>query len=162
MRRSGRGGTMVMGGLSGAVLLIVGLLPVVFLDAARRAGSVGRVSPLGLKVMAAVVVVIVVSAGVLLGRTAGGGERRLADLGVASFLAVVTWCVGVLTLVPGLVFLRLSDNRSLNDYGTRFFLEWAVVYVLIAAAALALSHWSLRSLAEEGRRPSRGETARSS
>ncbi len=162
MMRSRRGTATVMGGLSGAVLLAVGLVPVVFLDAARRGGSLGRLSPLGLTVMAAVVVVIVVSAGVLFHRTASGGERRSADLGVASFLAVVTWCVGVLTLVPGLVFLRLSDNRSLNDYGARFFLEWAFVYVLIAAAALGLGHWSLRSLAREGRRPPEAETARSS
>ncbi len=161
MTCSGRGRATMIGGLSGAALLIVGLVPVVFLDAARRAGSLGRLSPLGLTVVAAVVVVIVVSAGVLLHRTAAAGETRLTDLGVASFLAVVTWCVGVLTLVPGLVFLRLSDNRSLNDYGARFFLEWAFVYVLIAAAALGLGHWSLRSLAREGRRPPEAEMARS-
>ncbi len=162
MRRSGRGGATVMGGLGAAVFLIVGLVPVLFLDAARRAGSLGKLSAFGLLVMAAVVVVIVVSAGVLLYRTAGVGETRPVDLWVASFLAVVTWCVGVLILVPSLVFLRLSNNRSLNDYGARFFLEWAFVYVLIAAAALALGHWSLRSLARVSGRPSGAGTVTTS
>jgi hypothetical protein len=147
MTRSRASGATVIGGLGGAVCVLVGLVPVLFLDWARRAGSLGKLSALGLLVMAALVVMIAVSAGVVLFRRAIAGVARPADLWVASFLAVVTWCVGVLSLVPGLVFLRLSDNRSLNDYGARFFLEWALVYVLIAAAAFALGGWSLRSLA---------------
>lgn len=159
MTGSRRGRAWAMGLLGGVVCLLAGLVPVLFLDWARRAGSLGKLSAAGLLVMAAVVVVIAVSAGVVLYRTAIAGEAPPADLWVASFLAVATWCVGVLTLVPGLVFLRLSDNRSLNDYGARFFLEWALVYVLIAAAAFALGSWSLRSLGRAGgRRPAAGAT----
>ncbi len=148
MTRSRRGGATAIAGLSGTVCLIVGLAPVLLLDAARRAGSIGRLSALGLAAMAAVVVVIAVSAGVVLYRAAMSSEPRPADLWVASFLAVVGWSFGVLTLVPGLVFLRLSDNRSLNDHGARFFLEWALIYILIAAVAYALGRWSLRSLSK--------------
>ena len=161
MRRLGRGGPMVMGGLGGVTLVIVGLVPVGFVDSARRAGSIGKVSPLGLQVMAAVVAVIGVSAGVLLYRIVNAGKRFPADLWTASFLVAATWWVGVVTLVPGLVFLRLSDNRSLDDYGARFFLEWTFVYLLIAAAALAFGRWSLRSLAKVGGRPSPPETVTS-
>jgi hypothetical protein len=56
--------------------------------------------------------------------------------------------------VPGLVFLRLTDDRSLDQYGARFFLEWALVYVLIAVVALVLGRWSMRSLAQEQPPPS--------
>ena len=160
MTLSRRGRAMAQGGLGGAVCLVVGLVPVVFLDAARRAGSLGKLSAFGLMATAAVVVAIAASAGVVLYRTAIVGETRPDDVWVASFLAVVTWCVGVLTLVPGLVFLRLSDNRSLNQYGPRFFLEWAFVYILIAATAYALGRWSLRSLAKaDGRQPVTGAPA---
>jgi hypothetical protein len=72
---------------------------------------------------------------------------------VALFLALVAWSSGVLTLVPGLVFLRLSDNRSLSDHGATFFLEWALVYLLIAAVSYRLGHWSLRSLARGSASP---------
>ena len=162
MRDLGRGGSAVVGVLGGAPFFIVGMWPVSFIDSGRRAGSLGKVDLLGLQVMAAVVVVVAVSAGLLLYRTARAGETPAADLWVALSLAVVTWSVGVLTLVPGLVFLRLSDNRSLNDHGATFFLEWTFVYLLIAAAAWALGRWSLRSLAKVGDRPSPPETVASS
>jgi hypothetical protein len=162
MRRLGRGGSAVVGVLGAAVFFIVGIAPVSFIDSGRRAGSLGKVDLLGLQVTAAVVVVIAVSAGLLLYRVARAGEAPAADLWVALFLAVVTWSVGVFTLVPGLVFLRLSDNRSLNDHGATFLLEWAFVYLLIAAAALALGCWSLRSLAKVGDRPSGADTVTSS
>jgi hypothetical protein len=99
--------------------------------------------------MAALVTVIAVSAGIVSYRTAIAAETRPADLRVASFLAFVTWCVGVFTLVPGLVFLRLTEDVSLNDYRARFLAEWALVYIVIAAAAYAVGRWSLRSLAKE-------------
>ncbi len=143
-----------MSGLSFALTLIFGLVPVAFLGWARSAGSLGRLSALGLWVMAALVTVIAVLAGVVLYRQAADAETRPADLWIASFLALVTWCIGVLTLVPGLVFLRLTDDRSLDQYGARFFLEWALVYVLIAVVALVLGRWSMRSLAQEQRPPS--------
>ncbi len=161
MRRLGRGGSAVVGVLGAAAFFIVGVVPVSFIDSGRRAGSLGKVDLLGLQVTAAVVVVVAVSAGLLLHRVARAGEAPAADLWVALFLAVVTWSVGVFTLVPGLVFLRLSDNRSLNDHGATFFLEWAFVYLLIAAAALALGRWSLRSLAKVGDRPSSADTVSS-
>jgi cobalamin synthase len=138
-------------GLSFALTLSFGLVPVAFLAWARSAGSLGRLSALGLWVMAALVTAIAVSAGVVVYRLAVDAETRPADLWIASFLALVTWCTGVLTLVPGLVFLRLTDDRSLDQYGARFFLEWALIYVLVAAAALALGRWSIRSLAQEPR-----------
>lgn len=162
MRRLGRGGSTVLGGLGGAGFFIVGIVPVSFVDSGRRAGSLGKVDFLGLQVTAAVVVVLAVSAGFLLYRVADAGDTPPADLWVALFLAVVTWSVGVFTLVPGLVFLRLSDNRSLNDYGATFFLEWTFVYLVIAAASLAFGRWSLRSLAKVGGRPSPPETVSSS
>ena len=162
MRPLGRGGSTVLGGLGAAVFFIVGMAPVSFIDSGRRAGSLGKVDLLGLQVTAAVVVVIAVSAGLLLYRVAHAGDTPPADLWIALFLAVVTWAVGVFTLVPGLVFLRLSDNRSLNDHGATFFLEWALVYLVIAAASLALVRWSLRSLAKVGGRPSPTETVTSS
>ncbi len=99
-------------------------------------------------------VLIAVSAGVVLYQQAVDADTRPPDLWIASFLALVTWCIGVLTLVPGLVFLRLTDDRSLDQYGARFFLEWAFVYVLVAVAALALGRWSMRSLAQEPQSPS--------
>jgi cobalamin synthase len=141
-------------GLSFALTLICGLVPVAFLGWARSAGSLGRLSALGLWVMAALVTVIALSAGVVLFQQAVDAETRPADLSIASFLALVTWCIGVLTLVPGLVFLRLTDDRSLDQYGARFFLEWALVYVLVAVTAFALGRWSMRSLAQEPRSPS--------
>ncbi|MCZ6456096.1 MAG: hypothetical protein O6650_02475 [Actinobacteria bacterium] len=140
-----------LGGLGAIYFLFLGLLPVAFLDWARRAGSLGKLSALGLLVMAALIAMIAVAAGVVFYQTGVDVETRPADLVVASFLALVAWSVGVLTLVPGLVFLRLSDDRSLNDYGARFFLEWALVYLGIAAVALAIRRWSLRSLARESR-----------
>jgi uncharacterized membrane protein len=142
-----------MSGLFGAVCLIVGLAPLLWLDAARRAGSIGNLSAFGLTAMAAVVAVIAVSGGVVLYRAAIRSETRPADLWVAAFLALVAWSSGVLTLVPGLVFLRLSDNRSLSDHGARFFLEWALVYLLIAAVSYVLCRWSLRSLARGSASP---------
>jgi hypothetical protein len=148
MMPSRRGGALLVAGLTGVVCLIAGLVPVLFLDAARRAGSIGKLSPIGLATMTAAVMVIAASAGVALYRAAIRSKTRAADLWVASFLAIVTWSAGVLTLVPGLVFLRLSDNRSLNDHGARFFLEWALLYVLIAAAAYASARWSLQSLSK--------------
>jgi hypothetical protein len=149
MTRSRRSGTAAIGWLVGAVYLIVGLVPVVFLDWARRGGSLGKLSTLGLLLMAALVSVMAMSAGIVFYRTTIAAETHQADLWVASFLALVAWCVGVLTVVPGLVFLRLTEDVSLNDYGPRFFLEWALVYIVIAAAAYALGRWSLRSLAKE-------------
>ena len=134
--------------LGGTVTLIIGLVPVMFLEWARRAGSLGKLSALGLWVMAVLVVVIAGVGGVALYRAAIAGTTRSPDLWVSLFLALVTWSVGVLTLVPGLVFLRLTDDRSLDQYGARFFLEWALVYVVAAAAAHALGRWSLRSLAK--------------
>ena len=153
MTRSRSSGATAMGGLFGAVCLIVGLAPVLWLDAARRAGSIGKLSALGVTAMAAVVTVIAVSGGVVLYRAAIRSETRPADLWVASFLALVAWSSGVLALVPGLVFLRLSDNRSLSDHGARFFLEWALVYLLIAAVSYGLGRWSLRSLARGSASP---------
>lgn len=149
--RSQRGRATPIGAIGGTVCLIFGLVPVLFLDTARRAGSIGKLSALGLAAIAALVVVIAMSAGVTLYRVAIVNDTPQADLWVASFLAVVAWSVGVLTLVPGLVFLRLSDNRSLNDYGARFFLEWALIYILIAGAAYGLGRWSLKSLSETQR-----------
>ncbi len=154
MRRSGRGRAAVLGGIGGAVVLVGGLVPVLFVDAGRRAGSIGKVGSVGLLAMATVVVMVAASAGIFLYRMAVAGKTYLPDIWVAVFLAVVTWGVGVLTLVPALVFLRLSNNRSLDDFGARFFLEWALVYLLIATAALALGHWSLRSLRRASNRPS--------
>lgn len=154
MTRSRRGQAGTVSGLGFALTFIFGLVPVAFLGWARSAGSLGRLSALGLWVMAALVTVIAVSAGVVLYQQAVDAETRPADLWIASFLALVTWCIGVLTLVPGLVFLRLTDDRSLDQYGARFFFEWALVYVLVAVAALALGHWSMRSLAQEPRSPS--------
>lgn len=148
MTRSRNIGAMAIGGLVGAICLIVGLVPVVFLDATRRAGSIGKLNALGLLVMAAVVAVIATLAVLIFYGVAIAGYTRRADLWVAAFIALATWCVAVLTLVPGLVFLRLSDNRSLDDYGARFFLEWALVYVLIAVAAIAFGRWTLRSLSK--------------
>jgi len=162
MRRLGRGGSTVLGGLGGAVFFVVGIVPVSFIDSGRRAGSLGKVDLLGLQVTAVVVAVVAVSAGLLLYRVADAGDTPPADLWVALFLAMVTWSAGAFTLVPGLVFLRLSDNRSLDDYGARFFLEWAFVYLVIAAASLALGRWSLRSLARAGGRPSPRERVSSS
>jgi len=144
-----RPGGAAMGMLGGTVCLVVGLIPVLFLAWARSAGSLGKLSALGLWAMAALVAAIAISAGVVLYRRAVDVQTRPVDLWVAAFLALITWCVGVLTLVPGLVFLRLTDDRSLDQYGARFFLEWAFVYLLVAAAAFALGRWSLRSLAEE-------------
>ena len=152
MTSCGRTYALGVGGLVGVVGSIVGLVPVLFLDAARRAGSIGKLSATGLLTLFALVLVITLSAGFLLYRIADTGRREPADLWVASFLGVVTWGVGILTLLPGLVFLRLSDNRSLNDYGARFFLEAAAIHILIAAAAFALGRWSLQSLAS-GRQP---------
>lgn len=152
LSRRGQAGTV--SGLGFALTLIFGLVPVAFLGWARSAGSLGRLSALGLWVMAALVTVIAVSAGVVLYQQAVDAETRPADFWIASFLALVTWCIGVLTLVPGLVFLRLTDDRSLDQYGARFFLEWALVYGLVAVAALALGRWSMRSLAQEPRSPS--------
>ncbi len=149
MTRTSRGRAAAIGGLAGAVCLIVGLIPVLFLDWGRRGGSIGKLSTFGLLLMAVLVAAIAVSAAVILYRTAIDAGTGSADLWVASFLGLVVWCVGVLTLVPGLVFLRLTEDISLNDYGARFFLEWALVYVLIAAAAFALGRWSLRSLGKE-------------
>jgi len=100
----------------------------------------------------ATVVVIAVLAGVLIYRVVILQETRPADVWIASFLAVVVWSVGVLTLVPGLMFLRLTEDVSLNDYGARLFLEWALVYLLVAAAGFFLGRWSLRSLAQVGGR----------
>ena len=138
-----------MGGLVGIGVLVVGLLPVLFLDWARRAGSLGKLSALGLLVMGVMVALIAVAAGVVLYRTGLATGVRPADLWVASFLAFAVWSVGVLTLVPGLVFLRLTDDRSLNDYGAQFFLEWALIYLVVAAIAFATGRWSLRSLEEQ-------------
>jgi len=152
--RSRRGQAGTVSGLGFALTLIFGLVPVAFLGWARSAGSLGRLSALGLWVMAALVTVIAVSAGVVLYQQTVDADTRPADLWIASFLALVIWCIGVLTLVPGLVFLRLTDDRSLDQYGARFFLEWALVYVLVAVAALALGRWSMRSLAQEPRSPS--------
>lgn len=154
MTRSRRGQAGTVSALGFALTLIIGLVPVAFLGWARDAGSIGRLSALGLWVMAALVTVIAVWAGVVLYRQAVDAHTPPADLWVASFLALATWCVGVLTLVPGLVFLRLTDDRSLDQYGARFFFEWALVYVLIAVAAFALGRWSMRSLAQEARSPS--------
>jgi cobalamin synthase len=140
-------------GLGFALTLTLGLVPVAFLGWARSAGSIGRLSALGLWMVAALVTVVAVSAGVILYQQAADTETRPADLWIASFLALVTWCIGVLTLVPGLVFVRLTDDRSLDQYGARFFLEWAFVYVLVAVVALALGRWSMRSLAQEPRSP---------
>ena len=154
MTRSQRGQAGTVSGLGFALTLIFGLVPVAFLGWARSAGSLGRLSALGLWVMAALVTVIAVSAAVVLYQQTIEADTRPADLWIASFLALVTWCIGVLTLVPGLVFLRLTDDRSLDQYGARFFLEWALVYVLVAVAALALGRWSMRSLAQEPRSPS--------
>jgi hypothetical protein len=141
-------------GLGFALTLIVGLVPVAFLGWARSAGSLGRLSALGLWAIAGLVTAIAVSAGVVLYRQAIDARMRPADLWIASFLAFVMWCVGVFTLVPGLVFLRLTDDRSLDQYGARFFLEWALVYVLIAIGAFAVGRWSKRSLAYEAQSPS--------
>ena len=141
-----------LAGLGSVGFLIVGLLPVVFMDWARRAGSLGKLSALGLLVIGALVAMIAVAAGLVFYRTIVRADTRVADVWVASFLALITWSVGVLTLVPGLVFLRLTDDRSLNDYGARFFLEWALIYLAIAAAAFAIGGWSLRSLARESAR----------
>jgi len=146
MTSSRRAQVGTVSGLSAALILIFGLVPVAFLGWARSAGSLGRLSALGLWVMAALVTSIAASAGVVVYQQAVDAETRPVDLWIASFLALVTWCIGVLTLVPGLVFLRLTDDRSLDQYGARFFLEWALIYVLVAAAALALGRWSLRSL----------------
>jgi len=146
MTSSRRAQVGTVSGLSAALILIFGLVPVAFLSWARSAGSIGRLSALGLWVMAALVTSIAASAGVVVYQQAVDAETRPVDLWIASFLALVTWCIGVLTLVPGLVFLRLTDDRSLDQYGARFFLEWALIYVLVAAAALALGRWSLRSL----------------
>jgi len=154
MTRSRRGQAGTVSALGFALTLIIGLVPVAFLGWARDAGSIGRLSALGLWVMTALVTVIAVWAGVNLYRQAVDAHTPPADLWVASFLALATWCVGVLTLVPGLVFLRLTDDRSLDQYGARFFFEWALVYVLIAVAAFALGRWSMRSLAQEARSPS--------
>jgi hypothetical protein len=148
MTRSPDIGATLVGGLVGAICLIVGLVPVVFLEATRRAGSIGKLNSLGLLVMAAVVAVIATLAGRMLYRVTIAGNTHRADVWVAAFIALTTWGVAVLTLVPGLVFLRLSDNRSLDDYGARFFLEWALVYLMIAAAAIAFGRWTLRSLAK--------------
>jgi cobalamin synthase len=154
MTPSRRGQGATVGGLGFALTLVVGLVPVAFLGWARDAGSLGRLSALGLWVMAALVTAIAVWAGVVLYRQAVDAHAPPADLWVASFLALATWWVGVLTLVPGLVFLRLTDDRSLDQYGARFFFEWALVYVLIAAAAFALGRWSMRSRAQEPQSPS--------
>jgi amino acid transporter len=140
-------------GLGFALTLIVGLVPVAFLGWARSAGSLGRLSALGLWAMAGLAAAIAVLAGVVLYRQAIDERTRPADLWIASLLALVIWCVGVLTLVPGLVFLRLTDDRSLDQYGARFFLEWALVYVLIAVVAYELGRWSMRSLANEPQSP---------
>ena len=153
MTRSRRGRTAAIAGLGGTVCLIVGLIPVLFLDWARRGGSVGKLSSLGLLLMAVFVAAIAVSAAVILFRSAIADEASPVDLWVVAFLALSLWYLGVLTLVPGLVFLRLTDDISLNDYGARFFIEWALVYVLVAAAALGLGRWSLRSVANETRSP---------
>ncbi len=91
MTRSRRSGTAAIGWLVGAVYLIVGLVPVAFLDWARRGGSLGKLSTLGLLLMAALVTVIAISAGIVSYRTAIAAETRPADLRVASFLAFVTW-----------------------------------------------------------------------
>ena len=89
-----------------------------------------------------------------------GGRGFLSRRNVGGLAVVLA--VALFTLVPALVFLRLSDNRSLNDHGATFFLEWALVYLVIAAASLALVRWSLRSLAKVGGRPSPTETVTSS
>lgn len=132
--------------MSGFACLVAGLVPVLFLDAARRAGSIGKLSAVGLMAIAAIIVVIATASGVLIGRAAIRKETMTADVWISSFLAVAVWSVGVLTLVPGLVFLRLSDNRSLNDHGAWFFFEWAFIYILIAAAAYGSGRFALRSL----------------
>jgi hypothetical protein len=149
MIRSRRGQPGMMSGLSFAVVYCFGLVPVAFLGWARSAGSLGRLSALGLWVMATLVTAIAVSAAVLVYLRAVDTRTRRVDLWIASFLALVTWCVGVLTLVPGLVFLRLTDDRSLDQYGARFFLEWVLVYLLVAAVSLALGRWSICSLAKD-------------
>ena len=146
-----RPGGAAMGVLGGTVCLVIGLIPVLFLAWARSAGSLGKLSALGLWAMAALVAAIAISAGVVLYRQAIDAQTRPVDIWVAAFLALVTWSVGVLTLVPGLLFLRLTDDRSLDQYGARFFLEWAIVYLLVAAAAYALGRWSLQSLSREQR-----------
>ena len=161
MRSAKRWPSALIGVLGCAAFLIVGLVPVVFVEAGRRAGSIGKVGSVGLLAMAVLVGVIAFSVGILLYRAAVSGETPPADLWVSLFLAVVMWGVGVLTLVPGLVFLRLSNNRALDDFGARFFLEWALVYLLIATAALALGHWSLRSLRRAGSRPPAAATVTS-
>ena len=66
MTRSRRGRAWAMGVLGGVVCLLAGLVPVLFLDWARRAGSLGKLSAAGLLVMTTVVVVIAVSAGLVL------------------------------------------------------------------------------------------------
>ena len=134
------------GALGGIAFLIVGVSPIVFMEWARRAGSLGKLSVLGLLAMATLVAMVAVAAGVVLYRIGAVSTTRPADLWVASFLAFVTWTVGVLTLVPALVFLRLSDDHSLNDYGARFFLEWALVCLVVAGVSFVMGRWSLRSL----------------
>lgn len=131
------------------VVLVVGLVPVAFLAWARSAGSLGKLSALGLWAMAALVAIIAISAGMGLYRTANDTQTRPADLWVAAFLSLATWCVGVLTLVPGLVFLRLTDDRSLDQYGAKFFIEWALIYIVVTAIAFAAGRRSFRSLADD-------------
>ena len=142
--------------LAGGVVLIAGLVPVLFLEWARRAGSLGKLDVAGLVAMAVLVAMIAAGAGLWLFRASAGAGT--ADLAVAAFLGLVVWTVGVLTLVPGLVFLRLTDDRSLDQYGVRFFLEWALVYVLVAAIAFAVGRWALRSLEAQSQPETRHAT----
>ena len=48
MTASRRGVAVAIGALGGSICLIVGLVPVVFLDWGRRGGSIGKLSTLGL------------------------------------------------------------------------------------------------------------------
>ncbi|GMQ85996.1 MAG: hypothetical protein BMS9Abin07_1567 [Acidimicrobiia bacterium] len=154
MTGSRSGGAVAAGVLGGAVSLIVGLVPIVLVDVARRGGSLGTLSTVGLAVMVAIVVAVAVLAGAVIYRAGTAEETGPADVWIASFLTIVVWSVGVLTLVPGLVFLRLTEDVSLNDYGPRLFLEWALVYLVASAAAFFSGRWSLRSLTRAGaRRP---------
>jgi hypothetical protein len=135
--------------LIGAAVLLTGLLPALFIDWTRRAGSLGKLSATGLLAIAALVTLIGVATGIVFYRAKAGATIRPADLWVSTFLAFATWSVGMLTLVPGLVFLRLTDERSLDDYGPRFFVEWAVVCLVVAALSYACWRWSLRTLARD-------------
>lgn len=138
-----------MAGLGGLGIFIGGLIPVLFMAWARDAGSLGKLSALGLWAMAATVATAAVLGGVVVFRIASAPDAMPPDLWVASFLAFDVWLVGVLTLVPGLVFLRLTDDISLNDFGARFFVEWALIYLVVAGAAFLVGRWSLRSLGGE-------------